>query len=265
MKLRIPRYQVDAFAEELFGGNPAAVCPLNAWLSDELLQNIGMENNLAETAFIVKNRDQYEIRWFTPTVEVALCGHATLAAAFVLFNELGHYGDFIEFESHLSGKLGVARTDDKLTLDFPVDSIKKVNDTAAIANSIGVSPIEGFAGKTDFMALLSSEEVLVNLKPDFGRIAELNCRGLIVTAPGNEVDYVSRFFAPQSGVNEDPATGSSQTTLAPYWAKRLNKNRLVAKQLSSRIGTFDCEVKNDRVHISGHCFLFSKGEIIIDC
>lgn len=262
MKSKI--YQVDAFTSELFSGNPAAVCPLKEWPSDELMQNIAMENNLAETAFYVQYGDIYEIRWFTPSVEVDLCGHATLASAFVLYHLEGHNSPQINFYSPRSGKLVVTRDKDMLTLDFPSDAYYKVEMTKDIASCFDTPPLEAFKGKTDYLLLFKNEEEIVHLRPKLQHIAALKARGVIVTARGNEVDFVSRFFAPQSGINEDPVTGSAHTTLTPFWFEQLGKAEMTAIQLSSRKGYLKCTYLDDRVKISGTARLFMTGEIFTD-
>jgi len=259
MKIRL--FQVDAFTDTLFGGNPAAVCPLHEWLPETTMQAIAAENNLAETAFIVENGNRYEIRWFTPVVEVDLCGHATLAAAHVAFNYLHYAEDRIEFYSLRSGILSVRRNNDLLTLDFPVDKYGKIATPAVLSRALGIEPMETYKGKTDFMAILPSEEDVKNITPDFVLLSTLDARGVIVTAEGTSVDFVSRFFAPQSGINEDPVTGSAHTTLTPYWAKELGKNELTAIQLSPRKGHLQCTYLGDRVEISGYAVTYLKGEI----
>jgi PhzF family phenazine biosynthesis protein len=260
----IKLYQVDAFAEKIFSGNPAAVCPLNDWLPEQLMQDIAMENNLAETAFFVKKGDQYEIRWFTPSVEVDLCGHATLASAHVLFNHENHKGDSIIFYSHRSGILTVKREQQQLTLDFPVDVLKQIDVTDEHWIPFGLRPQELYRGKTDFMMVFENESQIKNLKPDFKLVNNLDCRGVIVTAKGDTVDFVSRFFAPQSGIDEDPVTGSAHTTLTPYWSKKLGKKTLSAIQLSKRRGILTCTDNGERVLISGQAKLYLKGEILVD-
>lgn len=257
-------YQVDAFAEKLFSGNPAAVCVLEKWLDDSIMQNIAMENNLAETAFVTGSGNKYEIRWFTPTVEVELCGHATLAASYVLFNFYDVQGNTIEYKSLYSGRLKVEKKEDKLFLDFPADELKEANDFEQVKKGIGIAPKELYRGKTDFLAVINSEEELINLQVSIPEINNLDARGLIVTAKGGEYDFVSRFFAPQCGVDEDPVTGSAHTSLTPYWAKRLGKNRLKAKQISKRGGVLDCEYSGDRVFIGGKAKLYLKGEIFFE-
>ncbi|KIC91651.1 PhzF family phenazine biosynthesis protein [Flavihumibacter sp. ZG627] len=257
-------YQVDAFAEKVFTGNPAAVCPLDQWMSDDLLQKIAMENNLAETAYYVRDGDQYQIRWFTPTVEVDLCGHATLASAYVLFNHENFTGNTIRFYSHRSGELTVTRNGDLLTLNFPTDKLEAVELTAELAECFNTEPALAFKGKTDYMLVFEREDEIKNLIPHLDKISKLPARGVIVTAKGEEVDFVSRFFGPQSGIDEDPVTGSAHTTLVPYWAGQLGRQDLSAIQLSARKGYLHCKYLNNRVEISGKGKLFLKGEIYID-
>lgn len=256
-------YQVDAFTDKLFGGNPAAVCPLNEWLNDDLLQKIAMENNLAETAFYVRQDDQYEIRWFTPKVEVDLCGHATLAAAFVLFHCEGYPGDTINFYSPRSGKLNVSKSSDWLTLDFPVDEFHQIPVAAEILNCFDRQPLDAYKGKTDYMLVFGHESDIRDISPQFEAIATLQARGVIITAKGEQVDLVSRFFAPQSGIIEDPVTGSAHTTLTPYWSEQLDKTAMSAIQLSERKGYLQCKLIGNRVAISGQAQLYLAGELYI--
>ena len=259
-------YQVDAFTEKIFSGNPAAVCILDSWISDELMQLIGNENNLAETAFVVHNGQNFEIRWFTPTIEVDLCGHATLAAAFVLFNIHNYSGSLIKFHSPRSGLLAVEKKLDMLFLDFPTDKVEILTEEQSpiIERCIGMKPLESYKGKTDYISIIDNESSLQYLQPDLLEISKLNARGLIVTAKGDVVDFVSRFFAPQSGINEDPVTGSAHTSLLPIWSKKLGKNILNATQLSKRGGQLVCEYKNDRCLIGGKARLYLTGEITLD-
>ena len=259
MKLKL--YQIDAFTDKVFSGNPAAVIPLEAWLPDELMQKIALENNLAETAFIVPDGDEIIIRWFTPSVEVDLCGHATLAAGFVLFNYLKHSGNKINFISPRSGPLQVTKSNNLLTLNFPSDKFIPVVISDEIKAGLSLPPKEAYKGKTDYLLVYESEDQIRQLIPDFNLISKLAARGIIVTAPGNQVDFVSRFFAPQSGVNEDPVTGSAHTTLTPYWAARLKKDILTATQLSSRTGELHCRYLGERVEISGKAAPYLVGEI----
>lgn len=257
-------YQIDAFADAVFSGNPAAVCPLNDWLSDETMLKIAAENNLAETAFYVKEGDAYQIRWFTPTVEVDLCGHATLAAAFVLFNHENYNENIIRFYSHRSGELTVTKKGEFLTLNFPTDQTRAVELTEEMINCFDQKPKLAFKGKSDLMLVFDTEAQIQNLIPDFDKIIKLDARGVIVTAKGDTTDFVSRFFGPQVGIMEDPVTGSAHTTLTPYWANTLNKTELTAIQLSERKGHLRCKYLNDRVEISGQGKLYLKGEIYLD-
>ncbi|WP_370391759.1 PhzF family phenazine biosynthesis protein [uncultured Winogradskyella sp.] len=254
-------YQVDAFTDTLFGGNPAAVCPLDSWPSDALMQNIAQENNLSETAFYLKDSNGYHIRWFTPEVEVDLCGHATLAAAYVLFNHEKHDKDIIHFHSARSGDLKVTRRADWLTLDFPADELIELKLTDKLYKGFNIKPKSVYKGKTDYLFVFETESDIINLKPDFIEIGKLDCRGIIVTARGTATDFVSRFFTPQCGINEDPVTGSAHTTLTPYWTKVLNKSQLTAKQVSARGGYLKCKLLDDRVKISGQAKLYMVGEI----
>lgn len=257
-------YQIDAFTKSVFSGNPAAVCPLEQWLSDEIMQKIAAENNLAETAFYLKNGDKYEIRWFTPQTEIDLCGHATLAAAYVLFHYENHSDSTISFYSPRSGDLTVTKEEDLLSLNFPTDTLEPIVLTNEILDAFENKPQLAFKGKTDYMLLFNTEEEILNLKPNFDKISKLDARGIIITAKGNTVDFVSRFFAPQSGINEDPVTGSAHTTLIPYWAKELNKTVLSAIQLSERKGYLDCELLGDRVRISGYAKCYLIGNLFLD-
>ena len=261
--MTIKIYQIDAFADTLFSGNPAAVCPLIEWLPDETLQNIAMENNLAETAFYVKEKESFHIRWFTTTMEVELCGHATLATAFVLFHHENYDGDKITFNSR-SGPLTVTKSKEVLTLNFPVDTISEVTALPVLEAGLGVKPIKTFKGKTDYMLVFENENQIKQMAPDLTLIATVNARGIIVTAKGNQVDFVSRFFDPQSGGGEDPVTGSAHTSLTPYWAKVLDKTEFEAIQLSKRGGKLTCKLVGDRVEISGKAKLFLIGMIYLN-
>lgn len=257
-------YQVDAFAERIFEGNPAAVCILNTWPEDEWMQQIAMENNLAETAFVVPDGPIYEIRWFTPELEVDLCGHATLASAFILFEFGGVDSDKIEFMSPRSGPLSVEKKQDgMLVLDFPADEMNEESPFIELHQAIGKTPIETWKGKTDYMLVYRSQEEIASITPDFLSLDKVDARGVIVTAPGDKTDFVSRFFAPQSGVNEDPVTGSAHTSLTPYWAKKLGKNKLTARQISKRGGNLICENQPPRVKIGGKAVLYLTGEITV--
>jgi len=261
--MTIPIYQVDAFTDKLFSGNPAAICPLDKWLSDEVMQHIAAENNLSETAYLVNEGKQIHIRWFTPTHEVDLCGHATLAAAHVVKTILGFEAALIPFFSPRSGALPVSINDSGYTLDFPSDSISSAEYLPEFKRVFGKVPQEVLKGTSDYLLVFESEEDIRNLSPDFNELAKINTRGFIATAPGTSVDFVSRFFAPRYGINEDPVTGSAHTTLTPFWATRLKKTKLEALQLSKRGGRLTCEVKGDRILISGNAVLFLKGEIFV--
>lgn len=259
--MNIPIFHVDAFADSLFTGNPAAVCPLREWLPDHLLQAIAGENNLSETAFIVPAGDVYQIRWFSPTVEVDLCGHATLAAAFVLFRQLGESRPEISLQSR-KGALRVRRSNDLITLDFPALPIRPCVHEPRLPAILGKSPLETVASD-DLLALFPSERDVHELSPDFRAMGSLPFRGLIATAPADTpgVDFVSRFFAPACGIDEDPVTGSAHCELVPYWAERLKKSEFTARQISKRGGTLLCRLDGDRVLISGKGTLYLQGMI----
>ncbi|MDN5211093.1 PhzF family phenazine biosynthesis protein [Fulvivirgaceae bacterium BMA12] len=261
MKLKL--YQIDAFTDRVFGGNPAGVCILDDWLSEDIMQKIALENNLAETAFVVEEEGVFGIRWFTPLVEIDLCGHATLAAAYVLFEHFQYDRDTIEFYSTRSGTLKVSRTDELLTMDFPTDDYAPVTPPENIVHALGSVPLEAFRGKTDYLLTFSSQQEVENLSPDFNLLSKVDGRGVIVSSPGDQVDFVSRFFAPQVGISEDPVTGSAHTTLTPVWSKKLGKNQLTAKQISQRGGDLWCEFLGDRVKISGKAVTYLVGEIAI--
>ncbi len=261
--MEIPLYQVDAFARRQFGGNPAAVCPLTQWLPDQTLQSIAAENNLAETAYFVREgKGVYRLRWFTPTVEVDLCGHATLAAAYVLWSYLRFKGDAVCFNSR-SGPLMVTRSGTRIILDFPVVPARRVAPPLTLIDGLGVQPLEVWGGM-DFMVVLPSEEDVRTLQPAWEPLAQAGGRGVIVTAPGSgKVDFVSRFFAPAAGINEDPVTGSAHCMLTPYWAQRLGKKAMYARQLSARGGELWLKLKGDRVLISGQAQPYLKGAITL--
>lgn len=260
MKLSI--FQIDAFARRPFVGNPAAVVPLDSWLSDETMLAIAAENNLAETAFFVVADNGFGLRWFTPTVEMDLCGHATLATAFLLWAELGFTGDEIVFHTK-SGELLVRREGDKFILDFPSRPATGCEVPDGLAEALGARPQKVLKSR-DYLAIFESEADVLALKPDFRAIADLGAHAVIVTAPGEKSDFVSRFFAPNVGVDEDPVTGSAHCTLIPYWAERLGKNSLYARQVSTRGGELFCELVDDRVRIGGSAVLYLKGEIYVE-
>ncbi|WP_233555517.1 PhzF family phenazine biosynthesis protein [Pontibacter oryzae] len=254
-------YQIDAFTDKVFGGNPAAVCVLEQWLPENKMQQIAAENNLAETAFVVKQGDTYEIRWFTPTVEVDLCGHATLASAYVLFKYYQHPTPNIILFSPRSGRLTVEKQDDALTLDFPTDTYEAVTVPEVLVKAFGKAPLEAYKGKTDYLLLFGSQQEVEGFNPDLSLVATVGGRGVIVSAPGTEVDFVSRFFAPQAGINEDPVTGSAHTTLTPIWSGKLGKTILTAQQLSARKGDLTCQYLGERVKITGQAVTYLTGEI----
>jgi PhzF family phenazine biosynthesis protein len=253
-------YQVDAFAEKIFEGNPAAVVPLQSWLPDETMQNIAMENNLSETAFFIPTENAYHIRWFTPNAEVDLCGHATLATAHVLFQHLNYSEKEIQFESR-SGILKVKKDDKRLVLDFPASNVEAKYIPTNLKTAFNIHPLKCFKGRDDLMFCFKTEQDIVNLQPDFIKIIESNTRGIICTAPSVKYDFVSRFFAPRVGVNEDPVTGSAHTMLIPYWAKQLNKTEMIAKQVSKRGGILHCKHLGDRVEIAGKAVTYLVGKI----
>ncbi len=259
MKLKL--YQIDAFTNKIFGGNPAAVVPLENWLDDLTMQNIAAENNLAETAFFVEENTGYRIRWFTPISEVDLCGHATLASSFVLFNILNINTDTIEFNSR-SGKLIVTKENNLISLNFPARNPKPIEAEDGLISALGQLPNDVLFDKS-IVCIFENEEVIRNLKPDIKSFLKLKTHGVIITAPGNNVDFVSRFFAPDVGIDEDPVTGYAHTLLIPYWAKKLSKTKLSALQVSKRGGELFCESLNDRVMISGNAVLYLEGEIRI--
>jgi len=257
--MKLPIYQVDAFSDQLLRGNPAAVCPLAEWLPDQLMLDIARENNLSETAFFTGGDGEYQIRWFTPAYEVPLCGHATLASAVVIreFLELGR--DQISFES-ASGPLGVSHEQGWYELDFPADPGEEVAATPELIKSLGCEPRE-VRNANYYFAVFESEQEIRDLEPDFASMALLDKIGVIVTAPGSDVDFVSRFFAPQAGINEDPVTGSAHCTLTPYWSARLGKDKLEARQISEREGYLRCTMRGDRVGIAGQGVVYLQGEI----
>lgn len=262
--MRLPIYQIDAFTSRLFGGNPAAVVLLDEWLPDETLQAVAAENNLSETAFVVPLEERFDLRWFTPTVEIDLCGHATLASAFVLFNEGRVDGDTVRFESP-SGPLAVLRDGEIYALDFPSRPPEKTEFTSELIDALGAEPAEVLAAR-DLLVVFESEEMIRRLEPRFDLILALDTFAVTVSAPGapgGGFDFVSRFFAPAAGVDEDPVTGSAHCTLIPYWAGRLGKKELRAAQLSRRGGEVFCRDCGDRVLIGGHAVEYLRGEICL--
>ena len=255
-------YQVDAFTNKVFKGNPAAVCPLEKWISADLMQAIAEENNLSETVFFVKNGNSFDIKWFTPTCEMDLCGHATLAAAHIIFSELNYKEKQLTFNSK-SGKLTVTKEADWYTLNFPSEEISAIETPELLKQALNVPVLKSFKGKGKLLAELENETVIKNLAPTFNLLAQIAANMIIVTSKGDHVDFVSRVFAPNLGINEDPVTGSAHTLLIPYWAKKLHKTNLVAVQLSKRTGYLKCEFLNDRVEMSGQAVTYLKGQLII--
>ncbi len=266
--MKLPFFWVDAFTDRIFAGNPAGVVPLERWLPDEVMQRVAFENGLSETAFFVRTgADRLHLRWFTPAVEVDLCGHATLASASVLFTQLGQPGDRVSFDSR-SGPLPVVRRDEGwFELDFPATPPAVENDPAtgrSVAAALGAPPVWLGRSRFDLFAVLPDAAAVRAVQPDFGRVAAAGARGLIVTAAGGDTeDFVSRFFAPQSGIAEDPVTGSAHCTLVPYWSERLGRTRLRARQVSARGGELRCELRGDRVGIAGCAVLYLRGELSI--
>lgn len=260
--MNLPFYQVDAFTSKLFGGNPAAVVPLEKWLNDETLQNIAAENNLSETAFFVKEGEHYHIRWMTPVNEVPLCGHATLASAYVIFNFIEKDADKIKFMSK-SGELIVTREGNLLTLDFPTHKPRTVEMNETILKCFEKKPLEVLENGFYLLVIFDSEEYIRNLQPNFELIKQLHPHAVIVSAKGDEVDFVSRMFAPNEGINEDPVTGSAHTVLIPYWSEKLGKKNFRALQVSKRSGELFCEDCGDRVKISGRGVLYATGNVFL--
>jgi len=258
---KYPIYQVDAFTDQVFGGNPAAVVLLDRWLSDEAMQAVAAENNLAETAFVVVEKDGHGLRWFTPSTEVDLCGHATLAAAHVLFHHVNFPGGEVYFRT-LSGILTVRREGDLIAMDFPARPAKPVQVKDELITALAARPEEVLEAR-DVMAVFSSEEEIRSLTPDLAAVARLETFGVIVTAPGENCDFVSRFFAPQVGIPEDPVTGSAHCTLVPYWSEKLGREKLTARQLSERGGELFCEMRDDRIIIAGKVADYLTGSILV--
>ncbi len=259
--MNLTLYQIDAFADKAFEGNPAAICPLDKWLPDELMQSIALENNLSETAFYVKTGEGYTIRWFTPTHEVELCGHATLAAAYVLFDLLGFKDKEILFDSK-SGILKVVQNEGWLEMDFPSQAPVQCAIPENIINAFSIEPLECLKAD-DYIVVFKNEESILAAKPDLNALSQLDLRGVAITAQSEKYDFVSRFFAPNVGIDEDPVTGSSFTQLIPYWSKKLNKNNLIAKQVSKRGGEVQCAYFGERVQISGKAVKYMTATIDI--
>lgn len=263
--MEITKYQVDAFANKVFQGNPAAVCPLDEFLADEVLQAIALEHNLSETAFIVPKGSGYEIRWFTPKAEVALCGHATLASAYIIFEKLGFQDEKIVFETRMSGVLTVSKVNGMYELNFPSNHCAPSSfSKSLLSDALNVDVEEIYDGTTDCLAILKNESAVKYCDPDISKLSKIDRRGIIISSKSDEVDFVSRFFAPKVGVNEDPVTGSAHTMLIPFWSKRLDKINMVARQLSERSGTLYCTYLEDRVLIAGQTQLYSEGKIYLN-
>ncbi|MGM0453230.1 MAG: PhzF family phenazine biosynthesis protein [Thermodesulfobacteriota bacterium] len=261
--MEIPVYQVDAFANTPFSGNPAAVCLLEHFLPVSTMQAIAAENNLSETVFMVLQDDVYHLRWFSPVTEVDLCGHATLAAAHVLFRHLDFPGDRIRFASRCE-PLAVYRAADWLYLDFPADELEKAGTPRHLAEGLGTEPAAVLRGWDDYLAVFENEKTIRSIVPDRRILGQVASRGVIVTAPGNQVDFVSRFFAPQMGLPEDPVTGSAHTSLIPYWSNVLDKQEMTARQLSDRGGHLHCLHRGKRVEIGGQAVTYMVGRIMIE-
>jgi len=257
MKQKI--YQIDAFASKVFEGNPAMVCPLESWLSDETMQQIAQENNLSETAFFVRDGEVYHLRWFTPEAEVDMCGHATLASAYVLFECMGYNKETIRFLTK-SGELAVCKEGSSYVMDFPIQKIEPCDISKQIEKAFGIKPIATFASM-DYIVVFENEDDVRNAKPNLSLLKELDLRGVCITAKSKKYDFVTRFFAPKIGIEEDPVTGSAFTQLVSYWANELNKESFYAKQVSSRGGEVYCKVKDNRVAISGKAVNYLDGWI----
>ncbi len=259
--MKIPLYQIDAFTDGVFKGNPAAVCPLKEWLDKDTMLNIAAENNLSETAFFVSNGDSFELKWFTPKIEIDLCGHATLATAYVIFNYLKPDLNVVKFMTN-SGELIVNRNENFLIMNLPSSKPEPAKTPPQLIDGLKATPIEVLRSR-DYLAIFSSEDVIRSIKPDFGILKGLDCLGIIISAIGDNADFVSRFFAPGAGINEDPVTGSAHATLIPYWSNKLGKKALHAFQISERQGEIFCKDLGDRVEISGQAITYLIGEIEI--
>lgn len=258
--MKVPYFQVDAFTSRPFSGNPAGVCLLDRWLPDDQLQQIAFENGLPETSFLVREKKSYALRWFTPTQEVDLCGHATLAAAHVL-NDHFRFSSPWHFHTK-SGLLTVSASERLLTLDFPARPAAPVAAPADLMVGLGATPAESYLAR-DYMAVFSTAAEVQALEPNLAALARLDCLGIIATAPGDDCDFVSRFFAPGAGIPEDPVTGSAHCTLVPFWSERLGRDQLFARQVSPRGGELWCERRGDRIFISGHAVTYLEGQIAI--
>ena len=259
---KLKLYQIDAFTQETFKGNPAAICPLETWLDDESMQNIAAENNLSETAFFVKEGENFHLRWFTPLAEVDMCGHATLAAAFVIFTYLEHPEEEIRFDTR-SGLLKVRKVENKFIMDFPLQKLEKCDVPSALIEAFDILPIACYKAM-DYVLVFENEHDIIHACPDMQKLKELDLRGLIITAQSQKYDFVTRFFAPKYGIDEDPVTGSAFTQLVPYWSKVLKKEAFHAKQVSKRGGEVFCEIKGERVLLAGYAVSFFEGTITLN-
>ena len=257
--MKIPIYQVDAFSQHIFGGNPAAICPLESWLPDSVMQNMALENQLSETAFFVKEEKAYHLRWFTPAIEIDLCGHATLASAHVLYQHLGHIGP-LAFRT-LSGILEVEQKEDKYFMKLPSRPPEKLDGPKNVVEAMGLAPLE-IRKSRDYFFVFENESQIRNMEPKFDLIYEWEeAVGVTVTAPGDSADFVSRFFAPRAMINEDPVTGSAHCNLVPYWSEKLGKKKLYAEQLSKRKGELHCEDLGEQISLGGNAVTFFQGKI----
>jgi PhzF family phenazine biosynthesis protein len=261
--MQLPIFQVDAFTDTVFGGNPAAVCPLEHWLANDVMQKIAMENSVAETAFFIPVKDGFEIRWFTPEVEMDLCGHATLAAAHIIIRHLNHPLPSVKFQSN-SGELTVTVENDLLTLNFPSRKPKPSDVPQIILDAIQVKPVEVLKSR-DYVLVFETEEIIRRIEPNQSILNQINLDpgGIVITAKGNEVDFVSRYFTPQASIFEDPVTGSAHCSLIPYWSERLGKESMIALQVSPRVGRLFCKDLGERVLISGNAITYLEGQIVI--
>ncbi len=264
--MRLSLYQVDAFTDHLFGGNPAAVIPLVQWLPDQVMQNIAAENNLAETAFFVKQNEEFLLRWFTPTREVELCGHATLATAHVLYEHLNFTGQYCIFQTQKRGILKVKKLENGLMMDFPADRVNAIpeREKQIIVGALHLDPLECLKGSDDILVIVHDKAEVLNYQPDYRAIANLDARGIILSSIGDSTyDFISRCFYPKYGIDEDPVTGSAHTLLTPYWSEQLSKTRLIALQASERSGHLVCEVVQDRIHLTGKAITYLTGQITL--
>lgn len=258
--MQLPIYQIDAFTDRVLGGNPAAVCPLPTWLDDDVMQAVAAENNLSETAFFIRNGEDFDLRWFTPTVEVDLCGHATLATAFLILSRLDPGRESVTFHTR-SGALDVVRKGDRLAMDFPAWPPAAMPAPDGLGAALGTAPDQVMFGHDRFMAVYADADVVRGLRPDFAALGRIEPGRVIATAPGDDCDFVSRYFAPGSGIPEDPVTGSAHCVLVPYWAERLGRTNLHARQVSARGGELFCEHRGDRVTVAGNAVLYMSGTV----